>query len=274
MNKEWLKHAKRQTMYEKRYARRFLAVLRANVKEFTDRLTNLEQANVVADIVVTPVTFRDTYLDLYKEVAIPQASSTYNDTKRKAVKFTGIGRDDLWISQVVHYLETNGLEMLTQSVSDTQKKVLLLLIQKGVDEGKSYDEIVKDILTNDIWVTNARRIARTETNRAMNYGHMLGAASLNFQTDKVWISAQDRRTRGADSEDKFDHFHMNEQRVGYDSPFTDPRSGTKLMFPSDPHAPAGATINCRCRVIFEPKRTSDGRLIAKQPSIPQLSVTV
>lgn len=269
----WKKFAKRQAAWEKKYSKRFLAIIRRNNKAFVEKLVNVEQAKALVDMTILPITYRQTMIDLYKGAAIPQAKDVYNETRAKAVKFTGIGRDELWISDVVYYLETNGLDLLTQSIADTQKKILIKLIQQGVDEGLSYDQIVKNILSNPVWVSNAMRIARTESNRAMNYGHMVGAAALNFMSDKVWIAARDMRTRGTKPKDKADHFHMNEQRVGYNDPFTDPRSQVKLMFPGDPNAPAADTINCRCRVIFEPIR-SDGKLIPKKPSLPQLTTLI
>lgn len=266
----WKKFAKRQAAWERKYQKRFLAVIRKNNKAFTEKLVNLDQAKVLVDMTILPITYRQTMIDLYKGAAIPQAKDSYNETRAKAVKFTGIGRDELWISDVVHYLETNGLDLLTQSIADTQKKIIIRIIQKGIDEGLSYEQIVKEISSNPVWVSNAMRIARTESVRAMNYGHMVGAAALNFMSDKVWIAARDRRTRGADGKGHYDHYHMNEQRVGYNEAFTDPRSNAKLMFPGDPNAPAGDTINCRCRVTFEPIR-SNGKLIPKQPSLPQLT---
>lgn len=269
----WKKFAKRQAAWEKKYQKRFLAVIRKNNKAFLDKLVNLDQAKVLVDMTILPISYRQTMIDLYKQASIPQAKDVYNETRAKAYKFTGMGRDELWIADVIHYLETNGLDQLTQSIADTQKKIIIKIIQKGIDEGLSYDQIVKEISTNPVWVSNAMRIARTESARAMNYGHMVGAAALNFMSDKVWISAMDRRTRGADGKDHYDHYHMNEQRVGYNDPFNDPKANVKLMFPGDPNAPAGATINCRCRVIFEPVR-SDGKLIPKQPSLPQLTTLI
>ncbi|CAB4140123.1 Phage head morphogenesis domain containing protein [uncultured Caudovirales phage] len=267
---QWLSFARKQKIFEKRYARRFLAVIREGNKAFAD--ARLDASRL--DVLITPLSYRELYLNLYKEAAIPAAKSSYNETRRKAVKFTGLGRDELWISEVVRYIETNGLEMLTQSVSDTHKKILLKLLQQGIDDGLSYEETVRLIINNRVWVANAMRIARTESVRAMNYGHMVGAAALQFETDKVWISARDARTRGADGEDQFDHYHMNEQRVGYNDPFFDARRKEPIMFPGDPHASSGNTINCRCRVIFEPKRDANGRLIPKMPQLPRLSATL
>jgi uncharacterized protein with gpF-like domain len=261
------KYNKRQAYWERVFKPKFLKVMKANNKHFTDNVRSFDSYQTVLDRTILPVSFRDLMLELYKKASIPQAKEVYNDTRRRAMKAFDI--QDLWLSNVIEYLEKEGLDLLTQSIADTQKKRLILIIEKGIEEGLSYDQIVKLIQSSDIWVRNAERIARTETGRAMNYGHMVGAAALPFMTNKVWSAALDRRTRNV--EDHFDHYHMNGQTVGYDQPFVEPKTGELIMFPCDPKASPGNTVNCRCRVYFEPIRDANGRTIPKLPTIPQLN---
>jgi uncharacterized protein with gpF-like domain len=128
------------------------------------------------------------------------------------------------------------------------------ILQEGISTGQSIDDMVKSLADTELDKVRARLIVRTEANRAMNYGHNLSVTHIGFPVKKVWIAARDARTRGADGEDKSDHFHMMNQTVAYEEPFTDPRSGRQLMFPGDTSLGAGASdvCNCRCVILHKP----------------------
>jgi uncharacterized protein with gpF-like domain len=59
---------------------------------------------------------------------------------------------------------------------------------------------------------------------------------------KVWISAEDDRTRE-------DHIEADGQAVGMQDSFT--IGGWELAYPGDPNGPAEQIINCRCTVGYE-----------------------
>jgi hypothetical protein len=95
----------------------------------------------------------------------------------------------------------------------------------------------------------------------MNTGAMLSAATSRVVMDKVWISAQDNRTRRL-PRDNYDHLHMKGKQVPYDGVFIVPstQSIDLMSYPGDSAGSAGNVIQCRCTVAFVPKRDASGNL--------------
>jgi hypothetical protein len=139
-----------------------------------------------------------------------------------------------------------------------------------VEEGLGIDRVTSNILQairefgsrDTLW---AERIARTETLRAANMGHMAGAKKHRFEVLKEWIAAQDTRTRRIPKNDEFDHWVLDGQRREMDEAFVQVGSRGRVASaqqPGDADAPAAFTINCRCTVAFIPKRVN-GKLVMK-----------
>ena len=90
----------------------------------------------------------------------------------------------------------------------------------------------------------AMTIARTETLRAANNGHIatvkkLLAANPHLECVKTWMATMDDRTRP-------DHWELDRKTVvGIDTPFVC-ESGEKLRWPHDPRGAAKEVIRCRC----------------------------
>ena len=93
----------------------------------------------------------------------------------------------------------------------------------------------------------ARRIARTETIRALNQGKHLAALQASEEYDipmnKKWLSVADERTRTTPP-DEFDHAKMNGVTVGLKEAFI--VGGEELQYPGDPNGSAANVIHCRC----------------------------
>lgn len=97
----------------------------------------------------------------------------------------------------------------------------------------------------DQWMVRARRIARTETNRAVNAADMHAArAEQDITGDdmhKVWVCTIDARTRDS-------HWAADGQRVPLGAKFD--IGGFPADHPGDPTLPAHECINCRCTTIL------------------------
>jgi 2'-5' RNA ligase len=111
-------------------------------------------------------------------------------------------------------------------------------IQEGARAGESVEAItlrIQRVVGNASW--RARRIARTEMNRAANNASLAEMLFSGLDGDKQWRANDDARTRPT-------HHEANEQTVPLPAPFT--VGGFPLLYPGDPTGPPQETINCRC----------------------------
>jgi len=91
-----------------------------------------------------------------------------------------------------------------------------------------------------------RRIARTESNKAMNAGKYealrqmveSGRVQPNM-INLIWESTPGNRTRDS-------HKTLNKQSINWGESFVSPLTGATLKYPHDENAPASETVNCRC----------------------------
>jgi hypothetical protein len=215
--------------------------------------------------------------NLYKESVITFGNAVYRALKieanRKANTF-GFNRE--WTNEIMAFLMKDGFSLVSNITSTTKKK-LLLIVQKGVEEGLSVDEIVR-LIKSDEQIAyakfRAQKIVRTEVMRSSNMASIMAAKKHDFVVNKQWISARDSRTRRI-PEESFDHVKLDGIVKEFDEPF-DSTSKDGVEFtaqqPGDPSAPPGFTINCRCTIAFIPQRDKNGNLILKnKPNQPQIT---
>ena len=208
---------------------------------------------------------------LYKESAILFGNAVYRAVGVMNKKGDTFGLNNDWVTEVINFLMQYGFTLVA-NITQTTKSKLQEIVAKGITEGKSIDQITKDIMSDETTgysVMRAKRIARTEVMRASNYASMIGADKHDYEVDKIWISAKDLRTRRI-PRNSYDHLNMNGQKVGWEDDFTSTGKKGDLVlagFPGDPTAPAGFTINCRCAVGFEARRDANGKLIKKNRTI-------
>lgn len=211
------------------------------------------------------------YESLIREAFMTTAKATYRSLKR--IKFTGMGVNEEWTQFVNDWLAKNGLQMVSRMSGKTRETILAIVnetLQEGVASGWGVDVVARTVvkrLENEEYtfsLSRARTIARTETGRAANEGHMEGARSSRLALNKIWIAANDNRTRRV-PRDEFDHLNLDGQTVDFDAQFVGQSEFGEIRVsqPGDIDAPAGFTINCRCRVAFEAKRDENGRLIRR-----------
>jgi hypothetical protein len=256
----WRKGEVQRMKLERKYRGQIEEVLNRHMSSFTSVSDSMLESWNTELLGVYQRMFRETFLTF--------SGMTYNSLKGQ--KFVGMGVAEEWTQYVNNWLAQYGLQMVV-TISGNSRDLLLRIvneaIQEGTEQGLGEAEIARMIQArlNDERYTftrfRAARIARTETNRASNMGHMEGAKSLPFEVSKVWIAAKDERTRRI-PRDEFDHWTLDGQTVDYYEPFNS--MGVQAMQPGDTSAPAGFTINCRCRVAFEPKRDRNGKLIRKR----------
>ena len=178
---------------------------------------------------------------------------------------------DLWQSVIVRYLDYKGLAKLVNDITDTTKEQIKRYLQKGILEGLTLNETIKNLKTAGITDYRAELIARTETAKAANTGSVVGAISTGLRTNKIWISTLDNRTRIM-PRDKSDHYHMNGVQVPMDEKFevpTQDNMGFEWMdYPGDFHASAQNVCNCRCTIGYAVQKDINGDYITYDQDPP------
>ena len=196
---------------------------------------------------------------LHQGAGKTMAKYTYDKVLRSAGMKQELTPQQRW-AIVIKMLLEGGLQKLTGEITDTTRDNMRKILTKGMQEGWSINDMMKELEKLGINAYRAELIARTETTRAANQGALLGAVSTGLQTVKEWISVNDNRTRTL-AKDQFDHLNMDKVQVPVDDLFKVPgRKGDKDMeFPGDPVGGPGNTCNCRCTVGFEVVRDENDR---------------
>lgn len=261
-----LEYAMHIVRVKKRYENAYVPVIRRAIEQqqqpVIDALQRygIEIAKLSIGIIL-PAPINKVLKGLYINITPKEALREWRKLKRIKAGFGEPTQE--WLDLIDRFYEDNILVNSVQEITDTTKKRLRLIFEQGITEGLGVDDIVQLIKEQGLQLIRARLIARTEINRAVNYGHNIAVKNVGFVVKKKWVAARDVRTRGAVGDDKADHYHMRGQLVEYDQPFTDPVSKSQMMFPGDTDLGAQGkdVINCRCVVVHEPQRDADGNLI-------------
>lgn len=120
------------------------------------------------------------------------------------------------------------------------------LLTNALKNGKSVDELARDILTSGIRdeYYKARRAALTETLRAHSAAREESIQQCPAAEYKEWVHTGSYRI-----EPRENHVKMNGQKVAKDQPFTlIGRDGVTYypQYPRDTSLPAGESVNCHC----------------------------
>ena len=229
-------------------------IVKRNVIKIVNSIsfTNMSKATYVALIHsnVTESQIKDMYKEIYLAIGNPQFKRI-----KRTLKFQ-LSFEDI----LLHWLSLNAGDRIV-SVQQTLIESIIKVIAQGYEDNLSVAEITYLLQRKFGWFKQqALRIARTETTTATNYATTVSAQQSEYVLEKTWISIQDNRTRRP-PRSHFDHLDMNGQKVDENGKFF--VGGEELMFPGDPKASAGNTINCRCKIAFTLKEGEDGLPIRK-----------
>jgi len=140
------------------------------------------------------------------------------------------------------------------SIIKTTKSLVVEKVRRGLANGKTREELVRQILNEspEISAGRARIIVDTEAHTVSQYTSQTLAVQSGLLLNKIWNSVNDERTRDfglSGRVSQFNHRIMNGQTRPISDSFAVPRLGggyEALMFPGDPNGSAGNIINCRC----------------------------
>jgi hypothetical protein len=213
------------------------------------------------------------YLKVYRLIGVKHARFTFNFIKEVARETQSKARvfgSDFFDRQMIEYYLQYGALRVTEVDDTTIEYIQLLLAQsrrQNMTASQQAEYIVNEIGDPKFNRMRALRIGRTESTTAANYGAHLAGQESDYVTVKVWIAAEDFRTRKG-------HAEQNGKEVDPEARFTVRLyKGAKgkevyigedyMLFPGDTIARAGNVVNCRCTVAFLPLMDEDGLPVFK-----------
>lgn len=134
-----------------------------------------------------------------------------------------------------------------QQVNNTTKEEILaaILIAQSLESDEDRSGMLKAALAAiflNLLTKRRRMIAEHEAQSAYNAGTYFASRLLGSPT-KTWVTRKDAKVRP-------EHLLMQGKTVDVGGTFD--VEGAKMRFPGDPSAPVHLTINCRCRLRFDP----------------------
>ena len=260
--KTWTRLHKR---YEKKAYNLLIKTFRSWARSIDfDSLTVVNYNNVITQSVDSKM-LTNNYQDIFIQTGLAHGAKVGKSINQQLKLFTLENFASVFLDNILQWLEDEGGQRII-SIEQTFIEDINNIITKGLNEGLTIREISRDLQSfvnrPDFYRWQALRIARTETTMAANRAALMAGEVAGFVTNKVWISAQDKRTRRTPP-DAFDHLNMDGVQVGINEQFN--VSGEPMEYPGDPginnSTSAGNVINCRCTVAIIAARDRQGNLI-------------
>jgi len=252
----WRIYEQQRIRHEKRHAPKIYRAIRKQFIEFADRIEKGEDIHSFLPIEELALTIRNLYIETGGAFARWQTRELDAGIKRFNV-------NDQWVSEIIEYFRMHLFDKTVLPITGTTRDIVLKIMERAQQEGWGVDKIVSYIRkeTVELSRTRTRLIVRTETGRAANLGKWKAAQSFQFETNKIWVSAGDRRVRPQPSfsPDAANHIVLNGKPAGLDDAFPN-----GLAFPGDPNGSAKETCNCRCTMIFKTVKDADGNPIRRR----------
>lgn len=204
--------------------------------------------------------------ELYVKCGLEKANislSALRKLPKVQQKRRSLGFNAEWTAAILEYFSLHLFDLVVLPISETTRNHIQLILNLGIEEGWSIERMVQEIEREDYLDGRVRRILRTESNRAINYGGELAREKFEYVTQKKWVAVHDNRTRHA-------HLSADGQTVASDGFFT--VGGETMQFPGDPQASGANTINCRCFVEDVAVRDEKGRLVPKGEPKPPVRI--
>ncbi len=142
------------------------------------------------------------------------------------------------VSKISREINEATLESLSEEIVEAVNQAVIT----GFDRSETIAQITDRIEEVYSFAVDhrAERIARTEIISASNAGAIDGMRATGVER-KEWLDSRDEKVRES-------HRQISGQVAAIGEPFVT-SSGAKLMFPGDPEADPGETVNCRCTLI-------------------------
>jgi hypothetical protein len=201
------------------------------------------------------------YKRLYYTAALEMAMNERRRAKHSIRETITKSEEDLYRDAITiavnDYLATE-VGLTITAIGDTTTAIIKRLMENLVPEildsgigGGAAQTMLRDRIQSE-WHRSryfrTERIARTEVNRASNWGSLKGVQSTGIAHYKVWLAAFTATSRP-------EHGDAEGQKVDTDEDFD--VMGESLQYPGDPAGSAANTINCLCSMTYETKELTE-----------------
>jgi uncharacterized protein with gpF-like domain len=260
-----MRHKKRMSRFERQFTPLMFEAIKAQISSF---ITDLEKGIEYAKSRMNNELVNPQASKVVRDIYLTVGSFFVNDTIKEinGLEKKGFGVDERWINALLNYFRTDLLTKAVFPISETTRKQILEVLTRAQTQGWGVDRIVRELGRDELIIWRARMIVRTESARAMFYGQKIGEQESNWESIKVWIAADDHRTR---------HSHNDIDNKVTEGKFAVPvyknvgkvdiQIGVDMMEgPGDPRATAGNLINCRCTIARRLKKDANGKFIRKR----------
>jgi len=179
----------------------------------------------------------------------PAWMTTMHDGAEKAADLLGLPPNfELYNVQFGRWVKEVGAQQISGAINQTTKDALQKTIADAVEAGESSADIAKRIadefkkLTGETMdASRAMNIARTESQRSINYGQLVTYKEEGV-AKKEWLA----NSFGPNARE--DHRAMSGAEVGVDEDFDNPETGKSAPAPGMFNDPA-EDCNCRCTIL-------------------------
>lgn len=205
------------------------------------------------------------FQQMWLSVGVKSANDEYGFILRSNPDFIqrkAFGFNDEWQKTIQVYLDIIAGRKIT-NMTRTDQEMIIRQLAEALEKGYDTINAAEMIRQSEVNTYRSRLIARTEILGASSMGSEIAAKKTGLTMKKTWLSAQRFSTRRVPP-DQFDHWVMHEISVNIDDLFAVPKRGgvEMIQYPGDPfRGSAGNVCNCLCKVIYEPQRDRNGRLI-------------
>lgn len=261
----WRNYHTRSLAYENIYTPKIQKVLLLQIKAVIGIL-RMQGANIaLSSLVIDKQGIQDVLIAMWYAIFPAAARSTtrqledqYGEELSRRKFFDT--PNAYWLQIINEYILASVPGQVSEITDFTREWIRRKLV-RGIEQQMSIDEIVQSMIDSDISAARARVIARTNITGIMNAAGKVAAKETKILLKKLWISAQDNRTRRI-PRDRYDHLHMDGVVVNIDEKFN--VNGDLIDFPGDPNGQAANIIQCRCTTAYEAVRDSQGRIIRNE----------
>lgn len=277
----WRQFRSRQLAIEKKYVGRVFKDITSGYKSviaFLREHGSIATRNNI-DRLITPEAIVKTLKGLYRTAAHVEGNYVLSSLIKKGFREKRRGSDASFaigfdeIAPVVdEYFRLYQLSKSGIPITQTSKRYIIRHLLDEIDRGVDQETAISNFRElaldsgphpeNIISRARAVRIIQTESVRAMSFGGLIGAYKSGIDLDRVWVTCDDEKVRGARRPVKFPHTRLDMQITTL---FGAWYNGEKIKFPGDPGASLENTAGCRCTQFFKEKEKP-------QPRIPRRSL--